>query len=319
MGNRGIALILTLTLIILVVSIVLNLASMAWIDVSESAVFREKMVSKLNLISMLNFAMGVLATDRQMNNYDSLNDLWADRGELNKRFQEWADHEVDIIITDETGRLNINALVRPNGEYNGSVQRALLRLLRGPAFGLTDEQAQDILDAIKDWIDKDDEPTRFGAESSYYKEQGLERGAKNGPLDFLEELLMVKGVNEALFYGKEGRAGLRDFLRLRGTERVNINTAPAEILQALGENVPWESVEALLEYRKDPNAPLNRTNWYKNVAGMAGVELDPALITVRSELFRAVLNYRGPTKNSFLIALLERTDKQVKVLEWKIE
>ncbi len=319
MKNRGIALIITLTLVVLVVSVVINLSSLTWVDVSESAVFRDKIISKANLISLLNFAIAVLSLDRQTNNYDSFNDLWADREELNKRFSEWSGAEVDILITDSTGKLNINSLVKANGEYNDGVQKVLLRLLKGPVFQLSDEQAQDLLDSIKDWLDKDEEPTRFGAESGYYKENGLEYGAKNGPIDFLEELLMIKGMTKEIFYGKEGRPGLRQFLRLKGTERVNINTAPAEILMALGENVPWEGVEAMLSYRAQKGTDLSNVDWYRSVPGMAGVELDSNMITIRSDLFETTLTFRTPAKRSQMMALLERYSGGIRILDSKME
>lgn len=319
MAKSGIAVIITLTLIILVVSMVFNLASMSWIDISESTMFRDKMYSKIELISMLNYVMAVLSADKQTNEYDSFNDIWGDSKGLTERFKEWSNSEVEIVIFDEMAKLNINTLIKQNGEYNQGVQKAMLRLLKGPLFQLPEEQAQDILDSIKDWLDKDEEPTRFGAESSYYREQGLNYSSKNGSIDFLEELLMIKGVSESIFYGKEGRPGLKDFLRLKGPERVNINTAPKEILLALGDNVPEEGVEAMLSYRVQPGNDLSRPEWYRAVPGMRGVDLDSNMLTVKSDLFRAILSSKAPTKESRLIALIERAGKKVKVLEWKME
>src|SRR5262249_34687281 len=85
-------------------------------------------------------------------------------------------------VIDESGKINLNALVA----LDSSGQIAHDVLLKLP--NMTDE----IADAIIDWIDADDEPRANGAEKDYYT--GLSPGyrCKNGPLDTLEELLLVR-------------------------------------------------------------------------------------------------------------------------------
>ena len=53
--------------------------------------------------------------------------------------------------------------------------------------GMTD----DVADAILDWIDEDDEPREYGAEWDYYAQLQPPYKPKNGPLDTVEELLLV--------------------------------------------------------------------------------------------------------------------------------
>jgi DNA uptake protein ComE-like DNA-binding protein len=61
----------------------------------------------------------------------------------------------------------------------------------------------DIANSILDWIDPDDEPRTNGAESDYYESLSPPYQAKNGPLDSLEELLLVKGVTPQLLLGND--------------------------------------------------------------------------------------------------------------------
>jgi len=63
--------------------------------------------------------------------------------------------------------------------------------------GMTEE----IADAILDWIDADDQPRQYGAESEYYSTLNPPYQPKNGPLDTVEELLLVRGVNPWLLFG----------------------------------------------------------------------------------------------------------------------
>ena len=66
-------------------------------------------------------------------------------------------------LEDESTRLNVNALVVVD-QLQENAGRDLLLGLPG--------MTEDVADAILDWMDEDDEPREYGAESSYY--QGTE-------------------------------------------------------------------------------------------------------------------------------------------------
>jgi type II secretory pathway component PulK len=79
------------------------------------------------------------------------------------------------------------------------------RLLMIP--GMTYELA----DAILDFIDDDDTPRTNGCESEYYSSLSPAYPAKNGPLESLDELLLVRGVTWQMLYGEDfNRNGLLD-------------------------------------------------------------------------------------------------------------
>ncbi|HEY2786137.1 MAG TPA: hypothetical protein VGJ05_14315 [Fimbriiglobus sp.] len=94
---------------------------------------------------------------------------------------------------DEQGKLNINTLIKldPTGE----VLYAALMLLPN--------MTEDVADAIVDWVDADDTPRTSGAESDYYAGLTPPYQAKNGPLNSIDELLLVKGVTPQLLYGND--------------------------------------------------------------------------------------------------------------------
>lgn len=92
-----------------------------------------------------------------------------------------------------------------SGSANSDLQKQAKRLINLP--GMTDELA----DAILDYIDADDTVRSFGAESAYYQGLAMPYPAKNGPLESLDELLMVRGVSPMLLYGEDAnRNGLLD-------------------------------------------------------------------------------------------------------------
>lgn len=104
-------------------------------------------------------------------------------------------------VTDESAKLNINALIQldPSGEQ---LYAALMKLPNMTA---------DVADAIVDWVDPDDDSRTSGAESSYYQGLGQPYRAKNGPLNTLDELLLVRGVTPQFLFGNDrNRNGLAD-------------------------------------------------------------------------------------------------------------
>jgi type II secretory pathway component PulK len=95
-----------------------------------------------------------------------------------------------------------------------------------------------IVEAILDWRDPDDIPRVSGVESAYYLSLSPPHFAKNGPLDDLSELLLVRGVTPALYFGRSSggpepayTTGLVDFFTPWSSRLVNLNTAPAAVLQ----------------------------------------------------------------------------------------
>ena len=81
--------------------------------------------------------------------------------------------------------------------------RALLMQLPGMTVN--------IADAILDWIDEDDVVREYGAEASYYSGLDPPYSPKNGPLETIEELLLVRGVTPDLLFGRDiNRNGLID-------------------------------------------------------------------------------------------------------------
>ena len=69
----------------------------------------------------------------------------------------------------------------------------------------------DIANSIIDWVDPDNDAAPGGAESDYYNGLTPPYNAKNGPLDSLEELLLVKGVTPQLLFGSDlNRNGYQD-------------------------------------------------------------------------------------------------------------
>jgi len=105
-------------------------------------------------------------------------------------------------LENESSRLNINALLLAElQQENGG--RDLLMGLPG--------MTPDIADAILDWLDDDDDVREFGAELDFYSGLDPPYAPRNGPLETVEELLLVRGVTPDLLFGRDvNRNGMVD-------------------------------------------------------------------------------------------------------------
>ena len=118
-------------------------------------------------------------------------------------------------LIDESSKINLNTLL-----YSDVLATNEDAVLANPALELGNardilmglpEMTEEIADSILDWIDADDDTRDFGTESSYYASQEPGYECKNGPLDSLDELLLVRGVTPSMLFGLDlNRNGLID-------------------------------------------------------------------------------------------------------------
>src|SRR5437667_22392 len=88
--------------------------------------------------------------------------------------------------------------------------------------------------AIAQPLDADHLKRAHGAESEFYLERRPSYRAKNGFFDSPEELLLVRGVTPALFYGHDGIPGLREVFSVYSrSNNIHLRNASPAVLQAL--------------------------------------------------------------------------------------
>ncbi len=195
----------------------------------------------------VDWARNVLAEDARTTQVDHLGEAWA----VKVPPTPVEEGEVSGELQDLSGRINLNNLVQADILEVQQFQR-LLGLV-----GVSDSEALTLTDALRDWLDADDEPRLpGGAESSWYSAQTPARRPANGALVAVSELTQVRGFSPDLV------ARLSPFVATLpgGTSntRINVNTAPAEVLAAAVEGLSLDAARVLIVQR-------NRA-WFKDVA-----------------------------------------------------
>lgn len=156
----------------------------------------------------------------------------------------------EIKVVSEAGKVNINV-----------VSESMLRKIIDQ-LGLEQEARDIVVDSILDWRDPNDFHRVNGAENEYYQSLKEPYYCKNGNLDSVEELLLVRGVTPDLFYGRKGlkkeeeekkvdRVGLQDLFSIYSTgEQVDVNSAtPVVLTVVLG--IPKEVSQQVLKAREE--------------------------------------------------------------------
>jgi general secretion pathway protein K len=140
-------------------------------------------------------------------------------------------------VSDEEGRLNLNTALPDR------VDRLLLSL------GVEKQLRDTINDSLQDWKDPNDDHRVNGAESEdTYLKLPVPYRARNGPLEEVAEILQIKGVTPALYFGGAPQPGLAELVTVRGSGQVNINTAPERVLAALGLSL--DEVKEIIHSRR---------------------------------------------------------------------
>jgi general secretion pathway protein K len=135
-------------------------------------------------------------------------------------------------VCDEAARLNLNT----------ATEDMVRNLLTAVFPEMEDKIKTDIAQSLIDWRDPDDAKLSNGAEENEYASLKVPYQIRNGPLESVEEFLMVRGVTPEIYNG------VRPYVTVYTDGKINFNTAPLKVLQALGLNP--ELAERVAEYRK---------------------------------------------------------------------
>jgi type II secretory pathway component PulK len=140
----------------------------------------------------------------------------------------------EVKVISEGGRFNINSIILQD-------DKELLKSMFMD-WGLELEAAQEVADALADWIDADDDEQLNGAEVKYYEAEGRINQPFNRPFYDVNEVSLVRGMDlvEAV------RPDWRDWFTIWSSGGLDLNEAPAELIAAAAE-IPVEEAEIIPE------------------------------------------------------------------------
>ena len=211
-------------------------------------------------------------------------------------------------LLDESGKFNLNNLLKADGSVDDSARRWFEKLLQ--RVGLPAELSQ----AVIDWQDADDETTgAMGAESNYY--QGLDPSylASNTKFHQVEELKLVRG-----FEGKNYDLIAPYVTALPEATKINMNTAAPLLLASIDPKLDVKTLEQELKAKQAELAYFNSVEDLWKLNAFYGIEPQKktdaaAWLDSKSNYFTAQIEVvLSERKRQFSSAMM-RKDKQVTV------
>jgi general secretion pathway protein K len=354
-STRGIALIIVMLVITVLTVLVAGLAYSMKVEMTLARNVGSEADMELIGRSGVEFARYILAQQLNCPNeqFDSLNQTWAggpggncsSNGPLvnvSLKDNQLGPGKFSLQIVDLERKVNINYA-------NLEILDRTLQLM-----GLDPTDRSGIVDSIEDWRDRDPNPHLNGAESDYYLTLPQPYIAKDGPVDDLSELLLVRGITREIYWGpgrKDGGSpsvmagpvsyaatydagadfafGLADLFNTIGRMQVNVNTASEGVLQLL-PGMDGNLARGVVKLRAgldeidgtEDDTPLHNVGELINVPGMAPqfVQQLQSFCGVRSFTFEVRVDVQIEQYRRRLIALLFRNgprDVQVLNTYWE--
>ncbi|MCI4453953.1 MAG: general secretion pathway protein GspK [Thermodesulfobacterium sp.] len=137
--------------------------------------------------------------------------------------------DITVEVQDSNGMLSLTTINT----------LALGRLLT--YFGADQKEVDIFIDSLLDWIDPDDLTRINGAEKDWYSSQGLKYAPRNYPLQYKEEIKLIRGMKPELY------EKIEPYLTMLPQTGFNPNTAKDPVLIAYLD-IDNDTLKVLKEY-----------------------------------------------------------------------
>ncbi len=257
-NQKGSALLITLLIITLLISITVEFIYEVY--VSTSALSNWGNAQKATLIAKSGQALSTTyLKEFKKLSYTSLSERVLP---VKKYFDP--DSLLSVKVEDENAKFNINTIIYQNGLTNSEALATLQRLFEYLHIDSS------LAVAIADWIDPDSEP----------RLKDSEYAVKNAYLWSINEMKLIKGVDKNIF------ETILPFITVFGDNtRININTAKLAVLVSLHKDMTETLAQRIIYYRE--NTPFEDETYIVRVSGMETIGgYLQGKIAVKSSYFR---------------------------------
>ena len=291
--TAGSALIVVLWTIILLSMLVAALTFDARVESRVTSYYRKRLKAEYLMRSGFPLAELLIRRSKKITPYtdaqpEDEDDRWFEpakqliEGHAVTFEQELGEGKIHLRIEPVEARRNVNKLKEDDWE-------GVLEVCNVP-----EEYWPVLIDSVLDWIDKDNMARADGAESDYYEQLDPPYRCKNGPLDTVDELMLVKGFTRAIVKGgilnpdapKEDQIyvkGLDTLLTPFGSDKVDVNAASRDVLMTLSgrleDNIDLIA-DAILEERAGLRTPdgEQKPEPFRNIGDLLSRVPDAAVI-----------------------------------------
>ncbi|TFG92315.1 MAG: hypothetical protein E4H15_03990 [Syntrophobacterales bacterium] len=163
--SRGVVLLLVLSMVAILTVMVVNFSADQGLDIELAYNFRDSLQAQYIARAGIEAAIVMLNNDDPA--YDSADEEWGSFSDYAMAASAFLEGPVFTgTLADESSKIDINSLITEGQQEFRVLQfKRLFELLE---IDITNEELEDLVNAVIDWLDKDSETT-FGAEDDYYE------------------------------------------------------------------------------------------------------------------------------------------------------
>jgi general secretion pathway protein K len=241
--QRGVAIITALLIVAIATTISISISTRLQLDVRRTGNVIAGDQAYLYTLAAESWSKRILKQDRKDSEIDHLGEDWAI--ELPPLPVEGG--YIQGKLTDLQSCFNINSLLDTSAETSTGTNTKLARTrLERLLTNLKIDKAG--AQTIIDWIDSDLQTTiPDGAEDVYYMNLAQPYRTANTPLQSISELRLIKGFEDPLVYATV----LPHVCAFGVNTPININTATAEVLRSLADDLTDSDIEKIIEQRNE--------------------------------------------------------------------
>ena len=312
-GERGVALILVMFVIATLSILVLEFMHSTRINLYIAGNIADGMKSYYLARSGIAVAAGALFDDIQDDKEDHLWEGWAEERPPAPGGEGW----VSVEIADENSKFNVNRLVRKSGLPDSIRQEVFRKMLENL------ELDTELVNAIIDWIDEDEEAINGGMEDAVY---GYSTSpidpypSKNAKLLSLDELTLINGFTDEIFQK------LKPYITIYGDQKLNINTVNEKVLKAyvkvLSDEKDTDPVQDLINWRNEEDNYFKEKGLKNQLINNAGI--DSILAGKLVKHFAASSHFFSVTAEAVVgdskkkcLGVIQRSKKNVRILYFR--
>lgn len=320
--QRGIALITAVLVVSLAVIAATSVLDLGHFAIQRSATAQDTERAWGYATGAEDWVRTLLQRDAENNRHDSLDEAWVEPQSLPVE-----NGVIDGLVLDLQGRYNLNNLgvssnqAQPPGPAGRpgpspyAQQAALFARLIGNIEGASAliPSPQTLAEAIRDWIDEDQDPTGGGREDSDYLSLTPPHRAANLPMASVTELRSVLGG----LYDPRTDDARKIYqlllphvtaLPVDGVTPINVNTATPELLLALSAQQGGNAkLREFVLARKEK--PLTKRSEISKDLALSGNDAPPDMLDVATHLFQLRTQVRVGNGRVALYSLIFRPQR----------
>lgn len=245
--HSGFVIVVVLSMIMMLVIFLLCFNRQSYNDLLAAQTLRETCQAYNCARSALNISIAAIRNNSDFDADKTLAGIFS-----GKKTFDIDSCRCSVEVVDENGKINLNKLIDDQGKPSKNTIEQLLRLIDVLNKQSGSKIDYSIVPAIVDWIDSDEivsfaapfKGENSGAESAYYMQLTPPYKCPNMPLDAVDEILLVKGVSPETF------ERIQNYVTVYGDGKININSAPKEVIESLSDKMDSPLAQAIIDKRQ---------------------------------------------------------------------